>query len=147
MGAAPAGSPGAFWARLKHAIDVDVDLLVEEGNASLDLGALELRRPIPPDDVGHKIARRQMDAVVACSSLSCSHTSVTRKRPAGIERERSLEPHLVGTLRGELGGDKEVEFAVGLRDVVPHGKTRLEEQTRSCGVSDLYPIDLDANMS
>ena len=86
MGTAPAGSPRTFWAGLKDAIDVHVDLLVEEGNASLDLGALQLRGAVPPDNVGHEVPRGKVDAVVACDSLPCSHTSATRKRPADIER-------------------------------------------------------------
>ena len=57
-GAGSLTSPGALWARLEDVVKVDVDLLVVEGDAALDLCALELRGAVPPDDIFQSFASR-----------------------------------------------------------------------------------------
>ena len=59
----------AQWARLKSAIDVDVHLLVVEGETALDLGALELRGAVPPHEVLQDFTCGKLDVVIARDAL------------------------------------------------------------------------------
>lgn len=59
----------AQWARLKDPIDVDVHLFVVEGEAALDLGALELRGAVPPHEVLQDFTCGKLDVVIARDAL------------------------------------------------------------------------------
>lgn len=147
MASASARSPGALRTLLENAIDIHIDLLIVKRRTALDLAALGLRTPVPPDDVLHELPRRQLHVIVVrrpLQSITLSITCVADRH--GHRPGRRAVQYLVWALRGQFGGHEEIELAVRLRDIVPRRQARLEEQAGACCVGHLDAVNLDADV-